>query len=58
MISNQELEPLALDLSDLRIEEIEVFTQESSRAIPAFAASSCTCSDQSDCCGSCTTEEQ
>ena len=48
------LNPLAIDLADLQIEDVEVFFQEAGKGIPAFAAStgtncgvpcacSCTC---------------
>jgi len=46
--SNSENDLLTIDLSDLAIEEIELFTQESSRGIPDFAASSSGTCD--DCC--------
>lgn len=36
---NQELDALAIDLSDLEIENIEVLMQEGSTGMPDFAAS-------------------
>ena len=46
-------EELKIDLSDLELEDIEVFLQEGSRAMPDFAASTGTnCSAQGAC--SCT----
>lgn len=44
---------LAIDLSDLAIEDIELFTQESSRGIPDFAASSSGTCSASGCNFSC-----
>lgn len=38
--NNQELDALAIDLSDLEIEDIEVLMQEGSTGMPDFAASS------------------
>jgi hypothetical protein len=37
----QEAEPLRIDLSDLKVDDIEVLVQEGARGIPDFAASSC-----------------
>jgi hypothetical protein len=42
-------ENLWLDLSDLKLEDLEVLTQEGARAIPEFAAST-QCSCTSNCC--------
>lgn len=46
---------LRIDLSDIEVEEIEVLTQEGSRGLPEFAASSCDACNCGVC--SCTVDE-
>lgn len=47
---------LEIDLSDLAIEDIELFTQESSRGVPDFAASTSGTCTASGCSFSCTSD--
>jgi hypothetical protein len=46
---------LSIDLSDIKLEDLEILTQEGARAIPEFAASTDSCT--STCCGTSTSCE-
>ncbi|HEV2962380.1 MAG TPA: hypothetical protein VG649_11185 [Candidatus Angelobacter sp.] len=57
-MKNTTQKPVEIDLSGLNLEEIDVFLQESGRAVPELSASSasgCQCrKGQQGCCLSCT----
>ncbi len=55
-MDKQEMDDLFIDLSDLKVEEVEILAQEGSRGLPEFAASTspnCVIG----CTGSCSSEQ-
>lgn len=53
MISETMQDPIQIDLSDIEIEDVELFLQEGSRGIPEFAASCSTICYWACCIPSC-----